>query len=168
LFYLFIYFKSKIQVGIIGSSTPFINGHPHTLFLNDVCYSHGTLGVALSSKKTQFSSYLSSTGTLLGEKIKVLNSKGNLIHDVNDKLNPTQKLINAIKQRQLNPQKDEQFYLAVYDSDSDSNSNASVIFLFFFFLSFFSYSENLKKTHFNNRNLIMESLELQVEIQRKE
>ena len=35
-----------MQMGLIASSTPFINGRPFTLFFNDEIHSSGAVGVA--------------------------------------------------------------------------------------------------------------------------
>jgi small ligand-binding sensory domain FIST len=36
-----------VQMGLIASSTPFVNGRPFTLFFNDEVHSSGAVGVAL-------------------------------------------------------------------------------------------------------------------------
>jgi small ligand-binding sensory domain FIST len=98
---------------LIGSSTPFLNGQPYSLFLGEECLSHGIAGVAFSSKNPILASKMVSSGTFLGKKMMVTKSRGNIILEVDDKQNPTQKLLDCIKERNREVKKDEQFFLAI-------------------------------------------------------
>ncbi|KAF8505349.1 hypothetical protein BU17DRAFT_101033 [Hysterangium stoloniferum] len=44
-------FPYFVQMGLIASSTPFVNGHPSTLFFNDEVHSSGAVGVALRTPR---------------------------------------------------------------------------------------------------------------------
>ena len=92
-----------------------MNGKPHSLFLGGNCYPHGIVGVALVGKGLGASGEVVADGTRLGTAVTVTKARGNIILEVNDRGNPTQHLLDGIKQRGFAARKDEQFYVSVGD-----------------------------------------------------
>jgi len=114
-----LHFPQSEKIGMIGASTPFLNGQPFTLFQGNTCHSNGMVGFALISPLAQTASRLKKSGTLIGSPMQVTKSRGNIILEVNQGQNPTKLLLEAIKQRGFAARKDEAFFLAVYDKWSE-------------------------------------------------
>lgn len=104
------------QFGVIGTSTPFINGKPHSLFLGGDCYPHGVVGVALIGSEASSFGHVVADGTPIGKEMKVTKSRGNIVLEVDNGQNPTQRLLDGIKARGTPARKDEQFFLSVSSS----------------------------------------------------
>ncbi|KIJ54792.1 hypothetical protein M422DRAFT_64026 [Sphaerobolus stellatus SS14] len=102
---------SPKQFGLIASSTPFITGHPYTLFYGDNVCASGAVGVALKTPTAEPT--IAYHGLVpLSSPMRVTKSEGNLIYEL-DHSNPAQLLIDAIaKSDNQIRQKDESFFMA--------------------------------------------------------
>lgn len=101
---------------MIGSSTPFVTGHPFSLFRNGKLQPSGAAGFGLNLRPNL--SINSSNGlSKLTEAFEVTRAEGNLIHEVKNGL-PARLLVDAMKKLKLpdNEAKNIDFYIGIQDS----------------------------------------------------
>ncbi|KAF8322523.1 hypothetical protein DL93DRAFT_2151742 [Clavulina sp. PMI_390] len=119
------YYPQSLKSGLLASSTPFITGHPVTMFANGRTITSGAVGIGMFP---QFEGLEHGYDGLesLSEPLKVTSSQGNLVHTL-DGTNPSKLLTSAIASATStskstwapNP-KDEDFYLGVLSANGEN------------------------------------------------
>ncbi|CAE6462219.1 unnamed protein product [Rhizoctonia solani] len=115
------HFPTASQLGLIGSSTPFITGRPFTLFGGTSIFSDGAVGVALLDQTPPNTDIKFDNIHALSEPMEVTQAQTNLIETL-DYGNPVGSLMTAMKNSSTIG-KDQGIYLGVL-SDFASNPKA--------------------------------------------
>ncbi|KAF8505350.1 hypothetical protein BU17DRAFT_57934 [Hysterangium stoloniferum] len=109
------------KMGLIASSTPFINGRPFTLFFNDEVHSSGAVGVALRTPKfLEPTICFGGLEPLAAELGVVTQSEGNLIRQINGS-NAAQVLIDAIATTGRRIAKEDDIYIRMSRTEASSS-----------------------------------------------
>ncbi|CEL55557.1 hypothetical protein RSOLAG1IB_01569 [Rhizoctonia solani AG-1 IB] len=90
------HFPAASQLGLIGSSTPFITGRPFTLFGGTSIFSDGAVGIALLGQPATSTDINFDNIYALSEPMEVTQAQTNLIETL-DKGNPVESLMMAMK-----------------------------------------------------------------------
>ncbi|KAF8333659.1 hypothetical protein F5887DRAFT_993643 [Amanita rubescens] len=95
-------YSNSSQIGLVASSTPFVNGRPFTLFHNKHVYDLGAVGIALKGSSTRdFASGVSFVGlSPVSKPMNVTRCEGNMVISLDDQ-NPTQLLLSCIRESSL-------------------------------------------------------------------
>lgn len=118
-----LHFPVASQIGLIGSSTPFITGRPFTLFQGSSIYSDGAVGLAIFNQESQRTSVNFKNVRAVSRPMEVTQAQTNLVETL-DHGNPVESLLLAMKSSgSMN--KDQDIYLAVLDGSPAIDSNAS-------------------------------------------
>ncbi|KAF8673966.1 FIST N domain [Rhizoctonia solani] len=115
------HFPAASQLGLIGSSTPFITGRPFTLFEGTSVVSDGAVGVALFNHTTPSSDICFDGIYAVSEPMEVTQAQTNLVETLDDG-NPAETLMAAMKAGGTIG-KDQEIYLGVI-SDPTSGPKA--------------------------------------------
>ena len=101
---------------MIGSSTPFVTGHPFSLFRNGKLQSSGAVGLGLDLFP-RFTTMTSNGLSKLTDTFEITRAEGNLIHEVKEGL-PARLLVESIKNLELpdDEAKNVDFYIGLKDS----------------------------------------------------
>ncbi|KAJ1307699.1 hypothetical protein OPQ81_001788 [Rhizoctonia solani] len=93
---LYRHFPSASQLGLIGSSTPFVTGRPFTLFKGASIFSDGAVGIALLDRNPQDTTISFENIQAVSEPMEVTQAQTNLIETL-DNGNPVESLMTAMK-----------------------------------------------------------------------
>ncbi|KAI7871472.1 hypothetical protein BDF14DRAFT_1761388 [Spinellus fusiger] len=111
------HYPATLKLGIVGASTPFVNGNPYTLFYQDQLMGAGIAGFATYTTKSEALSYIKIEHPSLlpiGKPMHITRCRGNIILDL-DQAGATGLLLELIKNKQNSLiSKDETFYLGIY------------------------------------------------------
>ncbi|KND01534.1 uncharacterized protein SPPG_03333 [Spizellomyces punctatus DAOM BR117] len=116
------YFPSTSKIGLVGSMTPFITGHPHTLFFNDRVLDGGVVGAALIAPALKPTSSVEYKGLqVLGEELVITSCRGNIILSL-DGSNAAKELLSCMKGREMSAgvDSDQQLFLKVSQGDDST------------------------------------------------
>ncbi|CAE6480101.1 unnamed protein product [Rhizoctonia solani] len=124
------HFPVASQLGLIGTSTPFINGRPFTLFKGTNIFSDGAVGIALLDQPSQKTTMNFDGIHALSEPMEVTQAQTNLVEAL-DNSNPVEGLVAAMRiSGTIDKDQDVYLgdvYLGVIDSaSSDSKTHGSV------------------------------------------
>ncbi|KAI0092614.1 hypothetical protein BDY19DRAFT_494858 [Irpex rosettiformis] len=113
-------FTKATKLGILAHSTPFLTGHPQTLFYNKAIISSGAVGLCLHRNPQSPASVTFDFPDLhpITPMLRVSDSEGNLIHSIDDQ-NPSRLLLDAIAKLDSTA-KDDTYYVGVYPPTSFS------------------------------------------------
>ncbi|TDL23219.1 hypothetical protein BD410DRAFT_787541 [Rickenella mellea] len=111
------------KLGLVSSSTPFVNGKPFSLLRNGTLHTSGAVGLALTGTPPPTSSLSFHGLTPLAAPMVITKWEGNLIHEL-DGSNPSQLLLNAIRSRGLTGEimKSDDFFVGMLDSQTADQS----------------------------------------------
>ncbi|KAH7341621.1 hypothetical protein B0J17DRAFT_647306 [Rhizoctonia solani] len=115
------HFPAASQLGLIGSSTPFITGRPFTLFKGASIFSDGAVGIALLDQSSQDTTINFDGIYAVSEPMVVTQAQTNLVETL-DNGNPVESLMKAMRTSGT-IDKDQDIYLGVI-SESTSGSKA--------------------------------------------
>ncbi|CAE6478097.1 hypothetical protein ACGC1H_002740 [Rhizoctonia solani] len=116
------HFPSASQLGLIGSSTPFITGRPFTLFKGTNIFSDGAVGIALLDQPSQNITMSFDSIHAVSKPMEVTQAQTNLIEAL-DNGNPVESLMVAMK-ASATIDKDQDIYLGVMDGSTSFNPKA--------------------------------------------
>ncbi|CAE6480371.1 unnamed protein product [Rhizoctonia solani] len=116
------HFPAASQLGLIGSSTPFITGRPFTLFKGTSIFSDGAVGVALLDPNPPSTTISFDSIHAVSEPMEVTRAQTNLIETLNDG-NPVESLMTAMKTSGTIG-KDQDIYLGVIEGPTSPNPKA--------------------------------------------
>ncbi|CAE6461324.1 unnamed protein product [Rhizoctonia solani] len=120
------HFPAAGQLGLIGSSTPFITGRPFTLFKGTSIFSDGAVGIALLDRSPQDTTISFDSIHAVSEPMVVTQAQTNLVETL-DNGNPVESLMKAMRASGT-IDKDQDIYLGVIsDSTSASKVHDSMI-----------------------------------------
>ncbi|KAH7098987.1 hypothetical protein BKA62DRAFT_711038 [Auriculariales sp. MPI-PUGE-AT-0066] len=114
-------FPAATQIGLLAAHTPFVTGHPSTMFHNGNIVRSGAVGLALTRpSRSQLTCSLDGF-RVLTPPVRVGSARGNIIHTLN-KDKATRHLLLAIHNAGMDVEKavgkDDEFYLALLRRDS--------------------------------------------------
>ena len=119
-------FASSIKLGLVGASTPFINGASHTLFLDDDVYADAVVGAVLPrAAAMRLAGALPQPLRAMGTKERIVRAKGNILLQTSGDELPSQALLDLLKKRERPMSKDEEFFLSYALS---ANAESSAVF----------------------------------------
>ncbi|EKM48877.1 uncharacterized protein PHACADRAFT_59601, partial [Phanerochaete carnosa HHB-10118-sp] len=117
-------FDRSSKLGFIASSTPFVNGRPHTLFFGNEVHSAGAVGIAFTSDgsaKPRMDMEFPELNAITDRLLTVTDIEGNMVHTL-DGANPSHLILSAIEK--LNGKatpthvdigiKEDEFFLGVH------------------------------------------------------
>ena len=117
-----------LQFGVVGSSTPFVNGNPYSLFLGHQVLPHGVVGLAVLGKShPAVSGMIFADGTTLGPTMEISKARGNIVLTVDGEGNPTRQLLAAIEERGFAAKKDEQFFIRSFLSKEGEDPDEALV-----------------------------------------
>ncbi|KDN48808.1 hypothetical protein RSAG8_02795, partial [Rhizoctonia solani AG-8 WAC10335] len=105
------HFPAASQLGLIGSSTPFITGRPFTLFKGANIFSDGAVGIALLDQSSPNTTMSFDSIHAVSKPMEVTQAQTNLIETL-DNGNPVESLMAAMK-TSGRIDKDQDIYLGV-------------------------------------------------------
>ncbi|KAG0193568.1 hypothetical protein DFQ28_004460 [Apophysomyces sp. BC1034] len=114
------------KIGLIGASTPFVNGNPYTLFYKNQMMSAGMAGFAVYGNTLSSLDLDHAQLQPLGKPMTITRCRGNIILDL-DEAGATGLLLELIRQgKSAQISKDEEFYLGVYPSGQIELDNTTM------------------------------------------
>lgn len=102
-------------MGLIAAQTPFLNGHPFTLFYNGAIIDGGSVGIAMSRKISSKTDY-SCLYSLSSEPMKITKCQGNIILEL-DGVRASNKLVSEVYSDKATST-DTRLFCEVIDGDS--------------------------------------------------
>ncbi|KAI9311513.1 hypothetical protein BX666DRAFT_1881650 [Dichotomocladium elegans] len=121
------HFPQTNKLGIVGASTPFVTGHPHTLICQNEILGAGMVGFAAYDRApTTDIDVFHPALEALGEPMTITRCRGNIILDL-DQSGATGLLLSMLQQgRNARIEKDQDFYLGIYPLGTTEPAQMSV------------------------------------------